>query len=285
MDARSKFLAVLEDEARSLDERIAAGEELAKVGDPRAAAVDRVFIEAGPFLFRGGEGHEPHRVHLSAYSIDRWPVTVASYAQFIDAGGYEDPRYWSSRGWYWREREAIERPRFWGEDEWAAYLVPNHPVVGVSVYEAEAYAAFRGARLPTDAEWEKACRGTDGRCHPWGDAWIEDAAGQRGVGPRGTVPIGSFPKGRSIYGVGDLVGCVWQWCADVADENAEPAENDPFVDPEDYEEDEKRVTRGGAWNTLAWSVNCTSRNAYPPTARFSNLGFRCVVPGHRDEPR
>jgi formylglycine-generating enzyme required for sulfatase activity len=75
-----------------------------------------------------------------------------------------------------------------------------------------------------------------------------------------------------------MVGCVWQWCADAADEDedAELEGIDPFVNPEDYEETAPRVTRGGAWNTLQWSVTCTSRNGYPPTARFSNLGFRCV---------
>jgi formylglycine-generating enzyme required for sulfatase activity len=73
-----------------------------------------------------------------------------------------------------------------------------------------------------------------------------------------------------------MVGCVWQWCCDAADEHADIEDTDPFVDPEDYEEQAPRVTRGGAWNTLPWSLTCTSRNGYPPTARFSNLGFRCV---------
>jgi formylglycine-generating enzyme required for sulfatase activity len=74
------------------------------------------------------------------------------------------------------------------------------------------------------------------------------------------------------------VGCVWQWCADAADEQAEVEATDPFVDPADYEDMAPRVTRGGAWNTLKWSCNCTARNPFPPTARFSNLGFRCVDP-------
>ncbi len=194
----------------------------------------------------------------------------------IAAGGYRERRHWSRAGWAWRTRERIDRPRFWAEAEWAAYLAPNHPVVGVSVYEAEAYAAFRGARLPTEAEWEKACRGTDGRRYPWGDAWVEDACGQRTYGPRGTVPIGSYPRGVSPYGLYDMVGCVWQWCADAADEDAETDDEDPFVDPEDYDEATERVTRGGGWNNLRWSISCTSRNGFPPIARFSNLGFRCV---------
>jgi gamma-glutamyl hercynylcysteine S-oxide synthase len=284
-EARAKLHGVLADVRASLDERLHAGAELGRLGDPRATAIDRVLVAAGPFLSGGydaGEegGSEPARVvHLSTFRIDRHPVTVAAYAQFIAAGGYRERRWWSRAGWAFRAREAIDRPRFWGEAEWTAYLAPNLPVVGVSAHEAEAYASFRGGRLPTEAEWEKACRGTDGRRYPWGDTWIDDACGMRDVGPRGTVPIGSYPRGVSPYGVHEMVGCVWQWCADVADEDADPGDEDPFVDPDGYDEDAERVTRGGGWNNLRWSLSCTSRNGYPPGARFSNLGFRCVVEG------
>src|SRR6185503_7478761 len=104
------------------------------------------------------------------FLIDRAPVTVGAYAAFIEAGGYEDRSLWSRAGWAFRTRVDLTKPRFWGEEEWAAYLVPTHPVVGVSAYEAEAYAAFSGGRLPTEIEWEKAARGTDGRRYPWGNA-------------------------------------------------------------------------------------------------------------------
>jgi iron(II)-dependent oxidoreductase len=240
---------------------------------PHAALEDRVLVPAGPFLF----GVPPREVRLSAFHIDRHPVTVAAYAELVAAGGYRERRFWSRAGWAWRTREGVLAPRFWGEAEWAAYLAPDHPVVGVSVHEAEAYAAFRGARLPTEAEWEKACRGTDGRRYPWGDAWLDGACGVRGVGPRCTVPIGTYPGGESPYGVRDMLGCVWQWCADAADEDADPGDDDPLVDPDGYAEDAERVTRGGGWNNLAWSISATSRNGYPPGARFSNLGFRCAV--------
>ena len=277
MNDAANLLATLESPEATLDERAQAGRALAEIGDPRALAIDRVLIPAGPFLFRApGDAGGAREVHLAEYRIDRFPVTVGAYAQFIDAGGYSDKRLWSARGWAFRAEQSITRPRFWAEAEWAAYLVPNHPVVGVSAYEAEAYAAFRGARLPTEAEWEKACRGRDGRAYPWGAQWRDGACGMRGVGPRGTLPIGVFPGGRSPYGLSDMVGCVWQWCADAADEQADAGDTDPFVDPDDYEDTAPRVTRGGAWNTLQWSVNCTSRNGYPPSARFSNLGFRCV---------
>jgi iron(II)-dependent oxidoreductase len=279
----ARLHAVLADHEAPLDARLDAGEQLAQVGDERATALDQVLIPAGPFLYGGypaepgASGAAPRRVELAAFRIDRYPVTVAAFAQFIAAGGYRERRHWSRAGWTWRALEGIAAPRFWAEEAWAAYLVPNHPVVGVSVYEAEAYASFRGARLPTEAEWEKACRGTDGRRYPWGNEWIEDACGVRNVGPRGTVAIGSYPKGVTPYGVHDTVGCVWQWCADAADDDADVDDEDPFVDPEGYDEACDRVTRGGGWNNLRWSLSSTSRNGYPPEARFSNLGFRCAA--------
>ncbi|MFO0756771.1 MAG: SUMF1/EgtB/PvdO family nonheme iron enzyme [Byssovorax sp.] len=277
------LLGIVESLERSFEERVEAAETLGLQGDPRALAEERVNVPAGPFLYRGSAGH-PVRVHVSAFAIDRYPVTVAAYARFIEAGGYQTRRYWSRAGWAFRAREQIDKPRFWDDPAWAAYLVPNHPVVGVSVHEAEAYAAFRGARLPTEAEWEKAARGTDGRRYPWGNDWIDDACASREHGPRSTLPIGVFPRGRSPYGVNDVVGCVWQWCADAAGEagdDVEPDDEDPFVDPEGYAEDAERVTRGGGWNNLLWSLSTTSRNGYPPEARFSNLGFRCVVGADR----
>jgi len=264
------LLGIVESTEVSLDERIAAAHALAASGDDRAVRVDRVTIPAGPFAM----GTPTRSVHLETYAIDRFPVTVAAFAAFVDAGGYRERRYWSDDGWSWRTAGAIEKPRFWEEEEWRAYLVPNHPVVGVCFHEAEAYAAFRGARLPTEAEWEKAARGTDGRKYPWGNDWQDDACGMRGVGPRSTVPMGVFPRGASPYGVRDLVGCVWQWCSDPFrgwggdSEGAQDATSEAAM---------RRTTCGGAWNTLAWSVTCLGRNGFPVAARFSNLGFRCVV--------
>jgi gamma-glutamyl hercynylcysteine S-oxide synthase len=262
VSAAAKLLETIDSAEASLAERIAAGEALAALGDPRAKAIDRVAIPAG--VLAPAKGHREHEARVAPFSIDRYPVTVAAYAEFIEVGGYDDPSLWSARGWVWRTAERICAPRFWDDASWSAYLVPNHPVVGVSAYEAEAYASLRGARLPTEAEWEWACRGPSGACYPWGDAWEEDACGERGHGPRGTVPIGVFPKGASPFGVRDMVGSVWQWCSDVAAGNAKGEET-------------MRITRGGAWNNLAWSISCTSRNAFPHDARFSNLGFRCVV--------
>jgi formylglycine-generating enzyme required for sulfatase activity len=265
-----ELISILESPDTPLDERVRAAHALAKAGDPRCVRAEPVALSAGPFLM----GDPPREVRLNDYAIDRFPVTVAAFARFMDAGGYSERAHWSDEGWAWRVEGSIDKPRFWGETEWALYLVPNHPVVGVSFFEAEAFAAHRGARLPTEAEWEKAARGTDARKYPWGADWLEDACGMRGVGPRSTLPIGVFPKGASPYGVRDMVGCVWQWCVD-------PFRGWRGNSGDDDEEDagpvSRRTTRGGAWNTLAWSVTCLGRNGFPPSARFSNLGFRCVT--------
>ena len=280
MTEAEDLIAIAQSDA-PLEDRERAGEALASLGDPRAVLVDMVTIPRGLLKRARGEATTELGVSLevevSAFAVDRYPVTVAAFARFVDEEGYAREELWSEAGWAWRRREAIDRPRFWGEPEWAAYLVPNHPVVGVSFYEAEAFATFRGARLPTEAEWERACRGGDGRCYPWGAEWRDDACAMRGVGPRRTLPIGTFAQGESPFGVRDMVGCVWQWCRDIASPDAlDRSPVDPCATASDDGEDVQRITRGGAWNTLQWSVHCTARNGYPPTARFSNLGFRCV---------
>lgn len=271
MSQARRLVSIIESAEAALERRIDAAHELAALGDPRILR-DRVLVPAGSFLM----GDDAREVWLPGYAIDRFPVTVGAFAAFVDQGGYDDPGYWSQDGWSWRTTKAITSPRFWDEPEWKAYLLPNHPVVGTSFFEAEAYAAFAGARLPTEAEWEKAARGTDGRMYPWGPELRQGACGMRGVGPRSTLPIGVFPDNASPYGVRDMVGSVWQWCSDrfvgwggAADEARTPPSKEPAT--------LVRATRGGAWNTLALSVTCRSRNGYPSSARFSNLGFRCVV--------
>ena len=127
--------------------------------------------------------------------------------------GYRERAHWSEEGWEWRSRNAIEKPRFWDDPEWSAYLGPDQPVVGVSWYEADAFARSLGMRLPTEAEWERAARGDDGRIYPWGDEWVPEYAVHRG-GKRHTLPVGSIPENRSPHGLLDCAGNVWEWCSD-----------------------------------------------------------------------
>jgi formylglycine-generating enzyme required for sulfatase activity len=257
----AQLLACVADPEAAFTSRLAAAERLAALGDPRLDRPTMVAIPAGVLQHRATREGPTTPVALPTFHIGEHLVTVHAYADFIADGGYDDPAYWSPEGWRWRGDHDIDAPRFWNEhDEWGAYLVPNHPVVGVSFFEAEAYASYRKARLPSEHEWERACRGDDGRDYPWGSDWREGASGQRDFGPRSTLPIGIFPGSVSPFGTHDMVGSVWQWTT---------AERDPAGD---Y--GQARVACGGAWNNLPWSIGAAGRNAFAPTARFSNLGLR-----------
>jgi formylglycine-generating enzyme required for sulfatase activity len=202
----------------------------------------------------GADNERPRRrVRTAAYRIAEFPVTNADYAPFI-AKGYDERSHWSDEGWDWIRANGIRAPRFWEDAAWAHYLSPEQPIVGVSWYEADAFARACGARLPTEIEWERAARGDGGRRFPWGDEWRPELAAHRG-GRRQTLPVGSFEGNVSPHGVRDCAGNVWQWCSDLFAPGL-------------------RSARGGSWNAHPPQLRCASRNAWPPAARYSNLGFR-----------
>ncbi|TMB12517.1 MAG: formylglycine-generating enzyme family protein [Deltaproteobacteria bacterium] len=217
-------------------------------------------IPAGEFWMgsdapEGQDNERPRRrVATGAYSIGETPVTNGEFDAFVGGGGYRDRGVWSDAGWQWREANAVTAPRFWNEEAWRDYLGPDQPVVGVSWYEADAFARSLGMRLPTEAEWERAARGEDGRRFPWGDEWVPENAAHRG-GRRHTLPVRSIPENRSPHGLYDCAGNVWEWCADAYAEGL-------------------RSARGGSWNAHPPQLRCAARNAWAPDARFSNLGFR-----------
>src|SRR4051812_26892493 len=129
-------------------------------------------VPAGKFWMgsdppEGAENEHPRRlVETGAYSIGETPVTNAEFASFVQ-NGYSDRTLWSDEGWAWRETNGVTRPRFWDDPGWKNYLGSDQPVVGVSWFEAEAFARSQGTRLPTEIEWERAARGDDGRRYPW----------------------------------------------------------------------------------------------------------------------
>ena len=267
----SAIPAVLRDRSQgsSLEERWEAARQLGD-RDPRLG--EFTHVAAGEFLrgSKDGEGlptERPQRkLSVPGYEISVVPVTVSEFAGFVERG-YADRALWSDAGWAWKIANGVDRPRFWGESEWRSYLEPNHPVVGVSWFEAEAFCVFSDRRLPTEAEWERAARGTDARNYPWGHDWVPANAAHRG-GPRHTLPVGCFPAGVSPEGLLDAAGNVWEWVQD-------------GYDPEAYQHPTRlvenpamRVARGGAWNALPRQLRCANRNAWRPGARFSNIGFR-----------
>lgn len=235
-----------------------------------------------------------HTVVLPSFLIDRFPVSNAQFRHFITTGGYERQEWWSPAGWRWRTKTGRNAPRFWRQKE---TLLDAHPVVGISWYEADAYARSVNKRLPTEAEWEKAARGLEARRYPWGntfelnrcntaDFWLhreileyEDWHANfflRRLWREQvlTTPINSFPQGASPYGVLNMGGNVWEWCADwyATDYYA----HSPSDNPQGAEYGSEKVCRGGSFGYFGWSVRATDRGHHPPSHYSLGLGMRCV---------
>ena len=219
-----------------------------------------VFVPAGEFLMGSGdfdadvEGDEQpqHTVDLNAYWIDRTEVTNAMYQRCTEAGKCTAP---------------MRSPRY----TIAAYT--HHPVVGVTWLQAQAYCARAGRRLPTEAEWEKAARGTEGHLYPWGNELPDSGRLNFNQQVGGTTEVGQYPASVSPYGALDMAGNVWEWTADWYDSHyyaASPAEN-----PAGPSSGNIRVLRGGAWSVEPRAVRAANRFwAFP--GRNDLDGFRCA---------
>jgi formylglycine-generating enzyme len=227
---------------------------------------EMVAIPAGPFLrgtTSGGFDEQPQRtIFLDTYSIDRYEVTNHQYQQFILATGHR------KSGPPSRYAKSIGRMRG-----------PNQPAVYVSWDDATEYCRWKGKRLPTEAEWEKAMRGPDGRLWPWGDQEQPSGANWARVqdGHEVSARVGSFPADRSLYGVMDGAGNVMEWVADWYEETYykdSPEQNPPGPDHGTY-----RVLRGGGYTTTGADVRITSRSKMVPDFRDETIGFRCAISG------
>lgn len=254
-----------------------------------------VLVPGGPFTM--GTSTEPwaldnerpaHRVDVAAFRIATVPVTNGEYGAFVDAGGYTDPRWWTDAGWRHRVDAGLVAPEFWDRDAGGTWWrrrfgvvepVPlDEPVVHVCAHEADAYARFAGARLPTEAEWEKAARHDPARetsrRYPWGDADPTAAhanLGQRHLGP---APVGAYPAGASALGVEQLMGDVWEWTSSgwhpyPGFEVFPYAEYSQVFFGGDY-----RVLRGGSFGTDPSAVRATFRNWDLPIRRQIFAGLR-----------
>ncbi|MBD2594144.1 ergothioneine biosynthesis protein EgtB [Nostoc spongiaeforme FACHB-130] len=218
-----------------------------------------------------------HRVYLDTYWIDRYPVTCRQYQQFMAAGGYENPEWWSEAGWQWLQTEQVTQPLYWQSDR----SYDDHPVCGVSWYEAEAYSRFVGKRLPTEAEWEKAAswdaQAQRRRTYPWGEEMPSQkyCNCDRLIGQ--TTPVSNYPKGQSPYGLLDTLGNVWEWTASWFTPY-QGFQSYPYVGySQVYFDNKHRVLKGGSWATRPWVARCSFRNWYYPYVRQVFTGFRCAT--------
>ncbi|HEX8855684.1 MAG TPA: ergothioneine biosynthesis protein EgtB [Thermoleophilaceae bacterium] len=266
---------------------------LAASPDEAAEPPERVLIEAGPFLmgdpgvgFAYDNERPQHEVTLRAFEIDRSPVTVGAFREFVEEGGYERRDWWSDEGWLWREAEGVERPLYWTEDGGQRFfdavepLDPALPVMHVSFHEAQAYAEYRGRRLPSEPEWEKAAawdpRRGEHRRHPWGDSepdWGRANLDQFSFRPDA---VGAHAAGDSAYGVSGLEGDCWEWTA--SEFHGYPGFRAyPYSEySEIFFGGPYRVLRGGSWATRPRVVRTTFRNWDHPQRRQIFSGFRCA---------
>ena len=223
-------------------------------------------MEAGPY-----DGRPERRVHLDGFWIYKHEVTVAQYRKFCAATGRDMPRAPS-----------------WGRHD-------DDPIVHVTWRDAADYAAWAGTALPTEAQWEKAARGTDGRQYPWGWKWDDarcntwsaveagrDGPLESGKGYRRTRPVGSYPDGASPYGCLDMAGNVWEWCADWYD--ADYYREAPASNPPGPATGDARVIRGGSCYEMCdaglflGAFRCAGRYMVQVSSYHNlDLGFRCAV--------
>jgi|GEM_PF-1131396 len=232
-----------------------------------------------------------HVVSLPMYSIGVYPVTIGEYRKFIEQGGYEEKHYWTQVGWEYRKNNEWSEPFQW--EKYTSVRSDRMPVVGVSWFEAAAYCRWLTYsttselqfRLPTEAEWEKAARGVDGRIFPWGNEWnsnlcntLEFWNGNRQLAT--TTEVDYFPPvSASPYGVMDMAGNVFEWCQTLWKRTYKwPANNDPLAVGE-------RIVRGGAYDFWCYSARTAFRYWLNPWDRNLNVGFRVATSHTTEEER
>jgi formylglycine-generating enzyme required for sulfatase activity len=238
-----------------------------------------ILIAAGEFLMGSDpqqdeaaqDTEQPqHRLYLPDYCLGKTPVTNRQYRAFVLATGHEAPEGWRGKA----------PPR--DEEE--------HPVINVTWYDARDYCQWlseitgRRYNLPTEAEWEKGARGTDGRIYPWGNRWDAMRCNSEESGLMKTTPVHAYPQGASPYGILDMTGNVWEWTRSLWRRNWEhPDYRYPYRTTDGRENfaagrDEDRVLRGGAFGSYRWLVRCAYRRWNLPLLRSRGIGFRVVLP-------
>ncbi|MBV9089087.1 MAG: ergothioneine biosynthesis protein EgtB [Mycobacteriaceae bacterium] len=261
-------------------------------GRPEVAGTS-VLIPGGPFVLGVDAATEPHSldnerpahiVEVPAFRIGRVPVTNGEWRAFVADGGYQRRQLWSGRGWEYRQRAGLEAPQFWNADGTRTRFghiedIPaDDPVQHVTYFEAEAYAAWAGARLPTEAEWEKACawdpHTQERRPFPWGAGEPTNELANLGGAALRPAPVGAYPAGASAYGVEQMLGDVWEW-------TSSPLRPWPGFVPMVYErysqpffDGDYRVLRGGSWAVAPQILRPSFRNWDHPVRRQIFSGVR-----------
>lgn len=247
-------------------------------------SADMVLIPAGEFQMGSDNGDADerlvHTVFLDAFYIDKFEVTNAQYKKFVEATAHPSP---SGKGYlYTGDLREIFKP--WDDQ---SFNQPNQPVVNVTWFDAKAYCEWAGKRLPTEAEWEKAaCAGLAGKKYPWGDEEpdstkanfadknVEMSWANRSVddGYAYPAPVGSYqPNGYGLY---DMSGNVWEWCADWYDEAY--YSRSPKRNPKGPPSGRHRVLRGGSWYRASHTLRCAERVSDVSESRLNVTGFRCA---------
>lgn len=227
---------------------------------PGKAIPGMVYIPAGEFIMGSNDrwdDESPEHIALTeAFYIDLYEVTNAKYKEFVEATGHEAPFHWPNGN----------LPK--GKED--------HPVIYVNWLDADAYCKWKDKRLPTEQEWEKAARGPDGNIYPWGNVWVLTKSNNPYKGSTGTEPVGSYPDGRSVYGLFDMSGNVWEW----VDSYYLPHPGNPI--PKVEYGREKRILKGGSWfDCLSYGCGLSAptfnRAFFNPEVRNNSFGFRCAL--------
>ena len=252
-----------------------------------------VLVPGGPFVLGVDAAGEPHSldnerpahiVDVPSFRIGRVPVTNGEWRHFIDDGGYDERRWWSDRGWAYRQEAGLRAPQFWNPDGTRSRFghvegIPgDEPVQHVTFFEAEAYAAWAGARLPTEVEWEKACawdpRAGTRRRFPWGASEPTEYLANLGGDALRPAPVGAYPAGASAYGAEQMLGDVWEW-------TTSPLRPWPDFTPMVYErysqpffDGDYKVLRGGSWAVAPNILRPSFRNWDHPIRRQIFSGVR-----------
>ena len=273
-------LSLITDPSVLLEQRIGAGRRLAELGDPRPGVgltpnrqleIDWVEIPAGSFLYQ-----KTQRIEENTFYMARYPITVEQFALFVESEGYSNPAYWDYQGARWKNTRI--QPKLWQKRPWH---MANHPVVGINWYEARAFCQWLSShlgytvRLPTEHQWEKAAVGTSPCNYPWGEQYQHGFAnvneqwqdGKAGYFVGRTTAVGIYMEGASPYGVLDMAGNVWEWCAN---------EYEVLSSYQDGAKD--RAIRGGSWYFGQNFASAVVRTGYNPFQGNDDIGLRiCTV--------